>query len=206
LYITGDTEADIKMRNSFFCTNLANSLNSTNVDCSYDWLNDTWPGSWSNCNGGAGSNFNAPLDNVSTNGSRADRGALCLYVDPFDGNYAGGNTPIPETSKLDYAGLENAIDKACNKYFDKLTSAEEFNNQYNFKTPDGTLWGVQLVNFSHRWAWNVNGVKFPAFHGIVCFSTDGLKDKANMYGVGVSANGKVHPGTKLQTLLEQEDD
>lgn len=210
IYIQGTSDNDKKMRNSFFCTNLADILNSTDVDCTYDWVNAAVPDSTNvtaasySCTGSL-----SPDDSIamqeSASGQPTQRNGLCTKINKtMDENAINGTTAFTD-AKVDYSNLESNLDTICDAYFDSLTSDSDRKKEYNFKTADGTLWGVQLINYAHPWVWNINEVKIPAFHGVVCFSTDKFSSKDYMFGVGIRADGKVHPSTKLSEIIGDED-
>lgn len=197
-YITGTDSDDIVQRNAFFCTNLANAINARNVNCALDNVNKYMPNEpggsdpTQNCS----DSFN-PADSTEEGHWSGERKGICT------------NLANNETGRINYSdddnGLEPRLDHACDDYFDSIVSNHE-ENEYNFRTPDNTVWGIQLINYAHPWVLNMNGVRIPRLHGVICFSTDGFKDKNHMFSVGVRHDGVVHPGAKLARLLEDEEE
>lgn len=186
-YISGTTDDNKKARNSFFCSNLTNVLSVSNANCSFDWVNNAFTSNYVWC-----PHSYATSDSVEmTSGASSSRVALCASKSGND---------------IDYPTLANNIDTACNNYYTSLTGTTGRNTQYNFKTPDGVIWGIQLQNFSNNQIANVNNVNIKVFHGVVCFSTDNLKKQEHMYGLGIRQDGVILAGTKLANLLENEDE
>ncbi len=174
--------------------------------------------------------------NTFPNSKNKPREALCVYPSGVTGDPAKMIDNGEIASELVYdngywfdhdsnnRGLEQSLDRACNYYFANTNinnnapspaTASDFQG-YNFRTPDGSYWGVQLVNFEHKWKINFNNVLTPAFHGVICIDTGTVQDRANYestsnrqeyekgYAIGVRADGKIHPGFKLRTLLEED--
>lgn len=106
-------------------------------------------------------------------------------------------------SKLDYQTLQASIDATCDSWY--KDSSVTSSAGHNFVTADNVLWGVQLTDFTNTTTVSVDGITSPAFYGIVCFDTAKHTKSDRVYGMGVRRDGKVLPGTRLQTLIEDED-
>lgn len=211
-YITGTGSDDIVQRNAFFCTNLANAINARNVNCTSDKVNEYMP----NDPGGSDptqncSNSFNPADNTNSEHWSGVRKGICarLANNEAMGPNVRSGVEVLVNKRINYSdddnGLEPSLDHACDNYFDSMVSNHE-ENEYNFRTPDNTVWGIQLINYAHPWVLNMNGVRIPSLHGVICFSTDSFKDKNHMFSVGVRHDGVVHPGAKLARLLEDEEE
>ncbi len=235
--ITGDTQEDEILRNTLFCSALADTLNANNVNCggeddkrdAADAVNMVIHNHQiSNCNG---PNFIIQDEYPSSDKPRWVR---CVLPANSDGTAQAGNAKdiidngaIAHSLLYDHGdwfdkdsdnrGLEQSLDRACNYYFAAAHTEAPHNPPiYNFKTTDGVRWGVQLLNFAHKWVINYNNVKIPALHGVICIDTGNDSDEYTQadinknvdypkgYAVGVRADGRLHPGTKLKQLLDED--
>lgn len=185
-------------RRKFFCQNLAKTLNTTQVNCENDnvlvALNSGLANSASTTN-----NYYSVTQN--TNGVNYTRHYRILI------NAVNGNNNL-----LNLDGYTTTMDTACEyyNYHDRTRITPE---SYNLRTSDGTYWGVSLDDFrtidivdgdkNYTPTLDINGVPMERHYALVCFNTDNNSSQAHTYSVGVSRDGKVLPGRKLQTLLQQ---
>ena len=195
-YTGTKSDDDSKSRNLLFCNSMVSALNATHVDCKKDLVDTCVNGS---C--GSVSNCNAP--NFTVQDDYPDvRGALCITGVE---DKTSKNSTFGESEALDYSGLATKIDTVCNNFAAKYNNSSDRFANYNFQTQDGTLWAIQLNNFSHKSKFDVLGVTERSLYVPVCFNTDKNKSAENTFGLAVNADGKIVLGDKLQTLLDEED-
>ncbi len=161
--------------NQFFCNNLAETLNVKESDCTQDTIN-TLVGQKPS-NKCSGKDYSFATDNDKRKG-------ICIQS-------TSSNT------RLDMATFQSDIDTIC--------TATTKDTTPNFKTADGVLWYVQNTDFSYNKNVVVSGITSPSFYNVVCFTTDDkLKDEYK-FGLAIRRDGKMIVGTKLQTLLDEDN-
>lgn len=185
----GNAVADASlMRDSFFCSNLANMLNVKSANCTLDFVNRAVATSMDN-------DYMCAEDYETTTHNNSS--PVCIYKNN------AGNAEI-DADDIDFDGFQNALDNVCEQYFYNAYDQGDPENGYNFITSDGVYWGVQLTNFSNRETVTVDGVQTPLNYGVICFNTDRGQTSDYTFGVAIRRDGKILIGTKLQNILDED--
>ncbi len=176
-FIFGSTDAKKKERLEFFCSAMADKLNTRDVDCSMDKVNTYVYTTNASCPSGFRVN----------DGSRKN---ICLNIT------TSNNTSVPQ-----YDNLRTALDTTCNNFFNNSSASE-----YNLKTADETLWSIQRTNFTNESYGSINGVSFATFYNVVCMDVGKHKKIDYIYSFGISKEGNIIAGKKMQDLLDSVDE
>ena len=140
----GNAVADASlMRDSFFCSNLANMLNVKSANCTLDFVNRAVATSMDN-------DYMCAEDYETTTHNNSS--PVCIYKNN------AGNAEI-DADDIDFDGFQSALDNVCEQYYFAASDQGDPENGYNFITSDGVYWGIQLTNFSNRETVTVDGVQ-----------------------------------------------
>ncbi|MCD8025282.1 MAG: type II secretion system GspH family protein [Candidatus Gastranaerophilales bacterium] len=123
----------------------------------------------------------------SSDNSGMSKKGLCLQL--------SGSNP-------NYSTLQANFDTQCDNAFSTYASSD----YVNLVTTDGIYWLIQLTDFSNSTSITVNSINIPAFYNLICIDTAKKNDEDSVYGIGVRWDGKILPGAKLESLLEDRDD
>ncbi|MCD8025283.1 MAG: type II secretion system GspH family protein [Candidatus Gastranaerophilales bacterium] len=175
-YIRGTTSTNKTQRKRFLCNNLAEVLNTKSADCTKT----------NNIHNKITNSCTSSYTTDDTNGN-----PLCIKT-----------TTGSSGTALDYDTLRDTLDSVCENTYSGYSTG--LNAQ--IETTDNILWSVQNTNFSNYSTVTIDGISVPSFYGVICIDTGKSTSSDYVFGMGVRRDGRVITGTKLQELLEEDDE